>query len=87
MTYRNIYRKAFRLTAYSKWPHKQRSVSARPDAYHLPLSSPRSRIGGSLPTLRVYPGPYYPLSTIGTVHWAYDIFRAFEGMEESKNEK
>jgi hypothetical protein len=26
-------------------------------------------------------GPYYPLGTIGTVPRAYDIFRAYEGME------
>jgi hypothetical protein len=26
-------------------------------------------------------GPYYPLGTIGTVPTAYDIFRAYEGME------
>jgi hypothetical protein len=31
------------------------------------------------------PGPYYPLGTIGTVLRAYDIFRAYEGMEGRKN--
>jgi hypothetical protein len=29
-------------------------------------------------------GPYYPLGTTGTVHRAYDIIRAYEGMEEEK---
>jgi hypothetical protein len=32
------------------------------------------------------PGPYYPLGTIGTVPRAYDIFRAYEGMEGRKIE-
>jgi hypothetical protein len=27
-----------------------------------------------------YPGPYYPLDTIGTVPGAYDIFKVYEGM-------
>jgi hypothetical protein len=27
-------------------------------------------------------GPYYPLGTTGTVPRAYDMFRAYEGMEE-----
>jgi hypothetical protein len=30
------------------------------------------------------PGPYYSLGTIGTVPRAYDIFRAYEGMEGRK---
>jgi hypothetical protein len=29
----------------------------------------------------VLAGPYYPLGTIGTVPRAYDIFRAYDGME------
>jgi hypothetical protein len=30
-------------------------------------------------------GPYYPLVTTGIVPRAYDIFRAYEGMEGSKD--
>jgi hypothetical protein len=30
-------------------------------------------------------GPYYPLGTIGTVPRAYDIFRAYKGMEGRTN--
>jgi hypothetical protein len=30
------------------------------------------------------PGPYYPSGTTGTVPRAYDIFRAYEGMEGRK---
>jgi hypothetical protein len=29
-------------------------------------------------------GPYYPLGTTGTVPRAYDMFRAYEGMEGRK---
>jgi hypothetical protein len=33
-------------------------------------------------------GPYYPLGSIGSVPGAYDIFNAYEGMEEKmKNRK
>jgi hypothetical protein len=31
-----------------------------------------------------YSGAYYPLETTGTVLRAYDIFRAYEGMEGRK---
>jgi hypothetical protein len=35
--------------------------------------------------LYTLPGPYYPLDTIGTVPRAYDMFKAYEGMEGRKN--
>jgi hypothetical protein len=35
----------------------------------------------------VQAGQCYPLGTIGTVPRAYDIFRAYEGMEERTNKK
>jgi hypothetical protein len=31
------------------------------------------------------PSPYYPLGTIDTVPRFYDIFKAYEEMEERKN--
>jgi hypothetical protein len=37
------------------------------------------------PDIQAVTGPYYPLRTIGTVPRAYNIFRAYEGMEGRKN--
>jgi hypothetical protein len=55
---------------------KPRKLSMSPvqtDSYqHIKVQ--RSRV--------MSPGPYYALGTIGTVPRAYDIFRAYEGMEE-----
>jgi hypothetical protein len=31
-----------------------------------------------------YPGPYYTLGTTGSVPRAYDMFRAYDGMEGRK---
>jgi hypothetical protein len=39
----------------------------------------------SLWNARKYPGPYYPLGTIGIVPRAHDIIRAYERMEGRKN--
>jgi hypothetical protein len=39
------------------------------------------------PNFGIFSGPYYPLGTTGTVPRAYDMFRAYEGMEGRKIKK
>jgi hypothetical protein len=49
-----------------------------------PASYPKNTRGFSPRDKATRTGPYYPLGTIGTVPWAYDIFRAYKGMEGEK---